>query len=101
MTRDFEDFEKKKPAYLDMLTTITNGLMEFNKVTCGTHEQKNRLLRKCYGLEERELHTMQEWHDKGCVVRASEYGYAFWDWNDVQLLYADNQVTKLQLELWQ
>lgn len=100
MTRDFEDFEKKKPEYKRLLVEITNGLMQLNKVICGTHEQRNQLLQECYGLTGRELHTREEWHEKGCVIRERENGYVFWDFSDVQLLYSDDQVIKLQLELW-
>lgn len=101
MTRDFEDFEKKKPEYKRLLMEITNGLMQFNKVICGTDIERNALLRECYDLKDRELHTREQWHDKGYIIKRNECGYAFWDLSDVQLLYSDDQVIKLQLELWQ
>lgn len=101
MTRDFEDFDKKKPKYKEMLQTITKGLMELNCRICGTYEERNQMLRECYNLTNRTLHTRDEWHDKGYIIRERECGYVFWDNNDVQLLYSDDQVIKLQLELWQ
>lgn len=100
MTRDFEDYEQKRPHLLNFLQTVTNGLVLFTGRAADTEEQKNQLLRECYDLANRELHTIEEWHKMDCLIRRGEHAHIFWKGNEPQLLYADNQIIRRQLTLF-
>lgn len=100
MTHDYDDYEKKLPFLLEHLQVITTGLITFTGRKGDTEEQKNQLLRECYNLRDEELLTIEEWHNRGCLIREREHGYLFWKGKEVKFLYTPEQVVKLQLTLF-
>ena len=68
----------KMHDYRKHLKTISNGLVELAKTENRTDYSINQLLRECYGLIGKRLHTFEEWKEQNCSIRKGEHAYLFW-----------------------
>lgn len=93
---------QKYHEYREHLKVITNGLIEMAKAAGRTDYKCNQLLRECYNLVDQELHTYDEWHEKGARIREGQHAYLFWgkpittkagySFSPVQFLFCRDQV---------
>ena len=93
---------EKYHEYREHLKVITNGLIEMAKAAGRTDYKCNQLLRECYNLVDQELHTYDEWHEKGARIREGQHAYLFWGkpittktghrFSPVQFLFCRDQV---------
>lgn len=97
--------QTKMQEYREHLKVITNGLIEMAKAAGRTDYKCNQLLRECYNLVDQELHTFDEWKDKGFAIRKGQRAYLFWgkpvqgkdgkDFCPVRFLYCSDQVVAM------
>ena len=93
---------EKMHEYREHLKVITNGLIEMAKAAGRTDYKCNQLLRECYNLVDQELHTFDEWKEKGAHIRKGQHAYLFWgkpittesgySFSPVRFLYCRDQV---------
>ena len=73
-----EVMNQKMHEHREHLKVITNGLIEMAKAAGRTDYKCNQLLRECYNLVDSELHTFEEWNEKGAKVREGQHAFLFW-----------------------
>ena len=69
----------KMHDYRNHLKTISDGLVEMAKASGREEYSINTLLRECYNLIGKKLHTFDEWKEQNCSIRKGEHAYLFWD----------------------
>jgi DNA mismatch repair protein MutS len=79
---------EKLQAYKKHLTVITNGLINLAKSAGRKRFVKNQLLRECYNLVNDEMHTEEEWNERGAYVKHGEHAYLFWKGEEVEFRFA-------------
>lgn len=63
--------------YRKQLKSISTKLEEMARLS-GRDVKVNQLLRECYQLTGKELHTFEGWQKRGASIRKGQHAYLFW-----------------------